>query len=77
MVSNSPYGLAGPKGMDPHFVRVLHDAFGKGRNEPSFAQAMLRLDQESFYLNSEAYHQYAMREIVDAKRLVEELGLKE
>jgi len=25
MVVTSPYGIAGPKGMDPGVVRVLHD----------------------------------------------------
>ena len=34
MVSNSPFGLAGPKGMDPKVVQILHDAFKKGMEEP-------------------------------------------
>ena len=37
MVSNSPFGIAGPKGMDPKIVKVLHDAFKKGMEEPSYA----------------------------------------
>src|SRR6516225_8430342 len=35
MVSNSPYGLAGPKGMAPEIVNVLHDAFRQGLDDPS------------------------------------------
>jgi tripartite-type tricarboxylate transporter receptor subunit TctC len=35
MVSNSPYGLGGPKGMAPEIVKVLHDAFRKGLDDPS------------------------------------------
>ena len=35
MVSNSPFGIAGPKGMDPAVVKVLHDAFKKGMEEQS------------------------------------------
>ncbi len=34
IVSNSPYGLAGPKGMDPRIVKTLHDAFKKGAEDP-------------------------------------------
>jgi tripartite-type tricarboxylate transporter receptor subunit TctC len=34
MVSNSPYGLGGPKGMAPEIVKVLHDAFRKGLDDP-------------------------------------------
>ena len=36
MVVASPYGLAGPKGMDPAVVKILHDAFKKGMGEESF-----------------------------------------
>ena len=46
MVSNSPFGIAGPKGMDPEVVKVLHDAFKKGMDEPSYAEAMAKLDME-------------------------------
>ena len=77
MVSNSPYGLAGPNGMDPSVVKVLHDAFKKGMEEPSFGVAMAKLDQELFYLSSADYHNFAMKLIVEEKRIIEELGLKE
>ena len=33
MVSISPFGLGGPKGMDPAVVKVLHDAFKQGMEE--------------------------------------------
>ena len=34
IVSASPYGIAGPKGMDPGVVRVLHDAFKEALYDP-------------------------------------------
>ena len=46
MVSNSPFGIGGPKGMDPAVVKVLHDAFKKGMEEQSYKDAMAKLDQE-------------------------------
>src|SRR5262249_7023805 len=77
LVVNSPYGIAGPKGMDPVVVKVLHDAFKKGMEEPPFLAALKRLDQEVLYLNSADYHAFAMKQIADEKRMVDELGLKE
>jgi tripartite-type tricarboxylate transporter receptor subunit TctC len=76
LVSNSPFGIAGPPGMDPAVVKTLHDAFKKGMEEPSYIAAMEKFDQEPFYLNSADYHAYAMGAIAQEKRLVEELGLK-
>ena len=77
IVSNSPYGIGGPKGMDPETVKVLHDAFKKGLDEPSNLAAMAQFDQERFYLSSEEYHVFAMRQIAQEKRMIEELKLKE
>jgi tripartite-type tricarboxylate transporter receptor subunit TctC len=77
MVSNSPFGIGGPKGMDPALVKILHDAFKKGMEEPSYKEAMLKLDQEPFYLSTADYHAYAMRQIDEQKQLVEELGLRQ
>jgi tripartite-type tricarboxylate transporter receptor subunit TctC len=77
MVSNSPYGIGGPKGMDAKVVKILHDAFKKGLEEPSNVAAMAKFDQEPFYLSTEDYHAFAMKQIAEEKRMVRELGLKE
>jgi tripartite-type tricarboxylate transporter receptor subunit TctC len=76
MVSNSPFGIAGPRGMEPGVVKVLHDAFKKGMEEPSYAEAMAKLDMEPFYLSSENYAKFAVEQIAEAKRYIAELGLK-
>jgi tripartite-type tricarboxylate transporter receptor subunit TctC len=77
MVSNSPFGIAGPKGLEPAVVKVLHDAFKKGLEEPSYAAAMAKLDQELFYLSSDDYQKFAMQQIEEARRYIAELGLKQ
>jgi len=77
MVSNSPFGIAGPRGMEVGIVKLLHDAFKKGLGEPSYAAAMASLDQELFYLNSEDYRKFALQQIEEAKRFIGELGLKQ
>jgi tripartite-type tricarboxylate transporter receptor subunit TctC len=76
LVASSPFGIAGPKGMDVAVVRTLHDAFRRGMEEPSHGEAMARLDQEPFYLGSEDYHRFAMQQIEEARRFVGELGLR-
>jgi tripartite-type tricarboxylate transporter receptor subunit TctC len=63
--------------MDPAVVKVLHDAFKKGMEEQSYKDAMLKLDMEPDYLNSADYHAYAMKQVVEQKQLVEELGLRQ
>jgi tripartite-type tricarboxylate transporter receptor subunit TctC len=75
MVSNSPFGIGGPKGMDPAVVKVLHDAFKKGMDEQSYKDAMTKLDQEDNYLNTADYQAYAMQQIREQKQLMEDLGL--
>jgi tripartite-type tricarboxylate transporter receptor subunit TctC len=77
MVSNSPFGIGGPKGMDPAVVKVLHDAFKKGMEEQSYKDAMLKLDMEPYYLDTADYHAYALQQIGEQKQLVEDLGLRQ
>ena len=76
LVLNSPYGVAGPKGMDPKVVKVLADAFAKGVKEPSYIEALKKFDQEVAYLDTAAYEKHVVEQIQEAKTQVEELGLK-
>jgi tripartite-type tricarboxylate transporter receptor subunit TctC len=76
LVANSPYGIAGPKGMDPKIVKILHDAFRKGTEEPVFVAALAKYDQELAYLNTEDYAQHVKEQIEIARKQVDELGLK-
>jgi tripartite-type tricarboxylate transporter receptor subunit TctC len=59
IVSNSPYGFAGPKGMDPAVVKTLHDAFKRGMEDPTHLAIMDKYDQELWYLSSADYAKYA------------------
>ena len=77
MISNSPFGIGGPKGMDPAVVKVLHDAFKKGMEEQSYKDAMVKLDMEAYYLDTADYHAFAIKQIGEQKQLVEELGLRQ
>ena len=78
IVSVSPYGIAGPKGMDPKVVKILHDAFKKGMEDPAFQKVLERLDQqENFYMNGEDYAKYARKTFEEEKATVERMGLKQ
>jgi tripartite-type tricarboxylate transporter receptor subunit TctC len=76
-VANSPYGLAGPRGMDAGVVMRLHDAFKQGMEERSFRATLDLLDQEFLYMSSEDYTRFAAEQIAEQQLLVDELGLKQ
>ena len=40
LVYDSPFGLAGPKGVDPKIVAKLHDAFKKALEDPALSQLL-------------------------------------
>ena len=77
IVTNSPYGLAGPKGMDPKIVKILHDAFKKGMEDPAYQKALDQFDQVLLYKNSEDYAKFARQLWEEEKMIVEKLNLKE
>ena len=76
IVSNSPYGIAGPKGMDPNVVKILHDAFRKGLEDPAHLKTLERLDMEPFYKGTEDYRKFVTEQVEEAKAQVEMLGLR-
>ncbi len=75
VVSVSPYGLAGPKGMDPAIVKILHDAFKKALFSQASLDVMQQLNQEPAYQDSEAYKEWAKATFASDKVLIEHLGL--
>jgi tripartite-type tricarboxylate transporter receptor subunit TctC len=75
-ISDSPFGLAGPAGMDAGAVRVLHDAFRKALDEPRVRELLERFDQPVIYMGPEEYSRWA-RQTYEAERgTIERLGLK-
>lgn len=74
-VSDSPFGIAGPRGMDPQLVRKLQDAFKKTLSDPAVLAAFEKYDQPIIYMDSEAYTQFILASYVKEKRLIEKLGL--
>ena len=75
VVSTSPYGLAGPKGMEPAVVKILHDAFRKALDDPKNLEVMAQLNQEVWYRSGDDYAKWARETLVKDKALIERLGL--
>ena len=76
IVSTSPYGLAGPKNMDPEVVRILHDAFRQALNDPIHLAALERFDMPLLYLNSDDYRTAALRTTEEETAVIQRLGLR-
>ena len=74
-VSDSPFGVGGPKGMDPAVVKTLHDAFRKTLDDPAVLASFERYDQSVIYMNTEAYTKFARDSFASEKALIDRLGL--
>jgi tripartite-type tricarboxylate transporter receptor subunit TctC len=75
VVSYSPYGIVGPKGMDPKVVKILHDAFKKAMDDPEHLKLLQQLDQIYWYKSSDDYAKWAAETWVTERANVERLGL--
>ena len=73
IVSSSPYGIAGAKGMDPKIVQILHDAFRKAMEDPIHLAALEKYDQELWYKSSADYSTYARETFAAEKATMERL----
>lgn len=74
-VSNSPFGLVGPKGMPRDVVKVLHDAFKKSLDDPEYLKMLAQLDQPAWYMSSEAYARWAVDMLKAERATIERVGL--
>jgi tripartite-type tricarboxylate transporter receptor subunit TctC len=74
-VSNSPFGLVGPKGMQPQVVKVLHDAFKKSLDDPDYLKVLATLDQPAWYQSSQDYAKWAAETFKAERLTIERVGL--
>jgi tripartite-type tricarboxylate transporter receptor subunit TctC len=75
VVSTSPYGVAGPKGMDPAVIARLQDAFRRAVEDPRNLALMEQLNQAAWFRTSEQYREWAIETYQKDKQLIERLGL--
>ena len=74
-VSDSPFGIGGPKGMDLAIVRRLHDAFKKTLEDPAVLATFEKYDQSVIYMNTSDYTKFITDQFVAQKAVIERLGL--
>ncbi len=74
-VSDSPFGVCGPKGMDPAAVKTLHDAFRKTLEDPAVLASFEKYDQSVIYMNTETYTKFARDTFAAERATIERLGL--
>jgi tripartite-type tricarboxylate transporter receptor subunit TctC len=76
IVSTSPYGIAGPKGMDPGVVRALHDAFREALADPQHTAILDRFDMPVIYLDAAGYTAFARRQFEEEGQMIRRMGLR-
>ncbi len=76
MAVTSPYGLVGPRGMNPDIIRRLHDGFRQALHHPDHIALLERLDMPLEYLNAEDYAAFMQRTINEEEERVARLGLR-
>ena len=74
-VSDSPFGVGGPKGMDPAIVKTIHDAFKKTLEDPAVLAVFDKYDQSVIYMNTEDYTKFARDSFASERAVIEKLGM--
>ncbi len=75
MVVTSPYGIAGPKGMDPEITEFLHQAFKRMQFSDQIQAYMRRNEMPDEYLGPAAYTAFARERAAYEERMVRRLNL--
>jgi tripartite-type tricarboxylate transporter receptor subunit TctC len=75
IVQASPYGLAGPKGMDPALVMRVHDAFKQAMEQANHVEALAKYDQQLMPMTPQQYQRFAEETSKREGALVAKLGL--
>jgi tripartite-type tricarboxylate transporter receptor subunit TctC len=74
-VSDSPFGIGGPRGMDAAVVKRLNETFKATLDDPKVQQILEKYDQPAIYLDPEGYTKFARDTYNAEKATIERLGL--
>jgi tripartite-type tricarboxylate transporter receptor subunit TctC len=74
-VFDSPFGIAGPKGMDAAVVQKLHDAFKKALEDPAVIATLAKFDMVPNYRNTEDYKKFVVEVTESERKVIDKLGL--
>jgi tripartite-type tricarboxylate transporter receptor subunit TctC len=76
MVVTSPYGLSGPKGMNPEVVRRLHDVFKTALDSEANTAVRGQFDMPKQYLSTADYTAYITQRAAYEREMVQRLGIR-
>lgn len=72
---DSPWGIAGPKGMDPAIVQKLHDVFKKALGDPKVVQIMDQYLMSPRYADPKGYLEIVKQVTKDEAEGVKRIGM--
>ena len=75
MVVTSPFGVAGPKGMPPEVVDILHRSFKKAWEDESAQAIVRRWDMPREYLGPREYLAFVTERVAYEREWVARLNL--
>lgn len=71
----SPFGIAGPKGMSPAVVKKLEEAFEAATKDPGVLAVLAKYDMTPKFMTSEQYTRFMTDALKVEKRTLERVGL--
>jgi tripartite-type tricarboxylate transporter receptor subunit TctC len=74
-VFDSPYGIAGPKGMDPKVVAKLHNAFKQALDDPGVLKTLDKFGMVPNYKNSADYTMFVSEFMASERKTFIAIGL--
>ncbi len=75
IISTSPYGIGVPAATPPAIVKVLHDAFKKGLEDPIHIRTLEKYNQPLWYQSTEDYTRFAREQYERERKLIDRMGL--
>lgn len=77
IATRAEYGLATAKGTDPATLKILHDGFKKGLEDPEHVASLAMLQQDVIYMSPEDYRRFALATFEKERALVEAIMKRE
>lgn len=69
-------GVVGPKGLPPHIVGILHDAYKKAMQDPDFVKVMNQMDMVFSYRDPQDFEEYILKLNEQLVPLFREIGIE-
>ncbi len=74
-ISESPFGIGGPKGMEPALIKQLQDTLQKVNQDPALLAVYEKFFQPTIWMDSAEYSRYAVRTFEAERATIERMGL--